>query len=78
MNGRLTRKAKSPRWPSAKFSAWPCILNRHFAVLDDLHDPFTVKRAFLWMFIRSSWTLKLRNLSLLAKDRMDNLLKAHI
>ena len=40
--------------------------------------PSGVRRAFLWMFIRSSEeTLKLRNSSFLAPDRMDNLLKAH-
>jgi hypothetical protein len=33
----------------------------------------------LWMFIRSSsGTLKLRNLSFLDPDRMNNLWKAHI
>jgi hypothetical protein len=36
-----------------------------------------VVRAFLWMFIRLSWVLKLRNLSLLGSGRMNNLLKAH-
>ena len=41
--------------------------------------PSGVRRAFLWMFIRSSEeSLKLRNSSFLAQDRMDNLLKAHI
>ena len=34
--------------------------------------------AFLWVFIWSlRGTLKLRNLSFLGSDRMDNLLKAH-
>lgn len=40
--------------------------------------PNGVKRAFLWMFIRSLLGLKLRNLSFLGPDRMDNLLRAHI
>ena len=40
--------------------------------------PFGVSRAFLWMSIRSSGeSLKLRNLSFLRLDRVDNLLKAH-
>lgn len=40
--------------------------------------PRGVRRAFLWMFIRSSEDLlKLRNSSVLARDRMDNLMKAH-
>ena len=40
--------------------------------------PSGVRRAFLWMFIRSSeGLLKRRNSSFLAQDRMDNLLKAH-
>src|ERR1700738_5412383 len=40
--------------------------------------PIGVRRALLWMFIRSSsGTLKLRNLSFLDPDRMDNLWKAH-
>ena len=40
--------------------------------------PSGVRRAFLWMFIRSSVeSLKLRNFSFLGPDRMDNLLKAH-
>jgi hypothetical protein len=40
--------------------------------------PIGVRRAFSWMFIRSSVeSLKLRNSSFLAQDRMDNLLKAH-
>ena len=42
-------------------------------------DRVGVRRAFLCMFIRSSGeSLKLRNLSFLGPDRMDNLLKAHI
>jgi hypothetical protein len=41
--------------------------------------PKGVSRAFLWMFIRSSEeSLKLRNSSVLAQDRMDNLMKVHI
>src|ERR1700686_5332101 len=40
--------------------------------------PIGVRRALLWMFIRSSsGTRKLRNLSFLDPDRMDNLWKAH-
>jgi len=40
--------------------------------------PRGVRRALLWMFIRSSEvSLKRRNSSFLAQDRMDNLLKAH-
>jgi hypothetical protein len=40
--------------------------------------PLRVKRAFLWLFIRSlSGTLKLRNLGFLGSDQMDNLLKDH-
>src|SRR5712671_2158656 len=40
--------------------------------------PFGVRGAFLWVSIRSLLgTLKLRNLSFLGPDRMDNLLKAH-
>jgi hypothetical protein len=40
--------------------------------------PIGVRRALLWMFIRSSsGTLKLRNLSFLDPDRMDNLWNAH-
>ena len=38
------------------------------------HSRRSCKRAFLWMFIRSlRGTLKLRNLSFLGSDRMDNL-----
>jgi hypothetical protein len=41
--------------------------------------PFGVREAFLWLFIWSlRGTLKLRNLSFLGSDQMDNLLKAHI
>src|ERR1700733_968133 len=41
--------------------------------------PFGVRGAFLWLFIWSlRGTLKLRNLSFLGSDQMDNLLKAHI
>jgi len=37
------------------------------------------RRAFLWMLIRSSEdSLKLLNSGFLARDRMDNLSKAHI
>ncbi|MGZ8353356.1 MAG: hypothetical protein ACXWUJ_09670, partial [Allosphingosinicella sp.] len=36
-----------------------------------------VNLAFLWMFIRSSSPLKLRNLSLLGPGRMNNLWKPH-
>jgi hypothetical protein len=40
--------------------------------------PFGVSGAFLWVFIWSlGGTLKLRNLSFLGSDQMDNLLKAH-
>ena len=40
--------------------------------------PCGVRRAFLWMFIRSSGeSLRSRNSSFLAQDRMDNLMKAH-
>jgi hypothetical protein len=40
--------------------------------------PFGVRGAFLWLFIWSfRGTLKLRNLSFLGSDQMDNLLKAH-
>src|SRR6202030_3465280 len=40
--------------------------------------PFDVREAFLWLFIWSlRRTLKLRNLSFLGSDQMDNLLKAH-
>jgi hypothetical protein len=38
-----------------------------------------VRGAFLWLFIWSlRGTLKLRNLSFLGSDQMDNLLKDHI
>jgi hypothetical protein len=41
--------------------------------------PRGVRRAFLWLFIWSlRGTLKLRNLSFLGSDQMDNLLKDHI
>jgi intracellular sulfur oxidation DsrE/DsrF family protein len=37
-----------------------------------------VKRAFLWLFIWSLWgILKLRDLSFLGSDQLDNLLKDH-
>lgn len=40
--------------------------------------PFGVRGAFLWVFIWSlRGTLKLRSLSFLGSDQMDNLLKAH-
>jgi hypothetical protein len=40
--------------------------------------PFGVRGAFLWLFIWSlRGTLKLRNLSFLGSDQMDNLLKDH-
>lgn len=40
--------------------------------------PFGVRGAFLWVFIWSlCGTLKLRNLSFLGPDQIDNLLKAH-
>ncbi|OKO78672.1 hypothetical protein AC630_18690 [Bradyrhizobium sp. AS23.2] len=40
--------------------------------------PLGVKGAFLWTFIWSLLgTLKLRNLSFLGSDQMDNLLKDH-
>jgi hypothetical protein len=40
--------------------------------------PFGVRGAFLWLFIWSlRGKLKLRNLSFLGSDQMDNLLKAH-
>ena len=40
--------------------------------------PFAVREAFLWLFIWSlRGTLKLRNLSFLGSDQMDNLLKDH-
>jgi hypothetical protein len=40
--------------------------------------PLGVKGAFLWTFIWSfPGTLKLRNLSFLGQNRMDNLMKAH-
>ena len=41
--------------------------------------PFGVRGAFLWLFIWSlRGTRKLRNLSFLGSDQMDNLLKDHI
>ena len=41
--------------------------------------PFGVRGAFLWVLIWSlRGTLKLRNLSFLGSDQMDNILKAHI
>ena len=59
------RAAASGVWPLST-----CRTNRS--------RPIGVKRAFLWMFIRSSpRALKLRNLSFLGPDRMDNLWKAH-
>ena len=40
--------------------------------------PFGVRGAFLWLFIWSlRGTLKLRNLSFLGSDQVDNLLKDH-
>jgi hypothetical protein len=52
----------------------PSITNRTMA-----SRPFGVRGAFLWLFIWSlRGTLKLRNLSFLGSDQMDNLLKDHI
>jgi hypothetical protein len=39
--------------------------------------PFGVRSAFLWLFIGSPESLKLRNLSFPGQGRVDNLLKAH-
>jgi hypothetical protein len=51
----------------------PSITNRTMA-----SRPFGVRGAFLWLFIWSlRGTLKLRNLSFLGSDQMDNLLKDH-
>ena len=51
----------------------PSITNRTMA-----SRPFGVRGAFLWVFIWSlRGTLKLRNLSFLGSDQMDNLLKDH-
>src|SRR3954451_14964501 len=60
-------------WHAAAVLLSPASTNRTMA-----SRPFGVRGAFLWLFIWSlRETLKLRNLSFLGSDQMDNLLKAH-